>query len=660
MLRLPSVAAAILTCCTTAGCTLLGAAYQPSPTGPFEPPKSPPPVFGPLSLSIVYPPTDGESASGGESLTLAAKEDFVFQSRDSAFVFGAVGRADASVKVNGVTASVHPSGGWIAWFPRSADSTQRIDVVASCGGDTAQISLVVPVVLRYVPPDSAAWIDTTSFAPTGDRWLSEGEGLTLSLRAAPGARVRGITSDGAEIRFFPDTTPARRYWGEMAFSTHARAGALPMDRYVAWWSGRLGPDPDLVMAPNLWPAASDTMWMTVEAVVGLDTARSRWPLRVGVVPSGEPILVAVNDDPTFSGLTDGILPGRPVPYGTYHWFFPNETVARVSGRWNDQVRLQLSRTSSAWVNRSELYPLPPGTPPPTGVAGSMRLMPGPRSVVLRIPMSGRVPFRVDEDHKSLSMRLYGVAADMDWIHYGESDPLIELVAFSQPASDEVVVDITLTERLWGYRTRWSGNDLLLEIRRPPLINPKRPLEGRVIAIDAGHPPGGSTGPTGTRESTVNLQVARKTAELLEQYGAVAVQIRESSDPVGLYERIWSAEDAGAELLVSVHANALPDGVNPFTNNGTVVYYFHPSSADLARELSVALVRQLGYRDLGIGRGDLALVRSTWMPSALAEGLFLMVPEHEAVLMSEEGQWRYARGLVEGVASFLRQSAADHN
>ena len=91
-----------------------------------------------------------------------------------------------------------------------------------------------------------------------------------------------------------------------------------------------------------------------------------------------------------------------------------------------------------------------------------------------------------------------------------------------------------------------------------------------------------------------------------------------------------------------------------------MYYYHPRSVGLARELSRALVRQLGFRDLGFGRGDLALARPTWMPSALTEGLFMMLPDQEAVLVSDEGQWRYARGVVEGVAAFLRAWALRGN
>ena len=62
---------------------------------------------------------------------------------------------------------------------------------------------------------------------------------------------------------------------------------------------------------------------------------------------------------------------------------------------------------------------------------------------------------------------------------------------------------------------------------------------------------------------------------------------------------------------------------------------------------------LGLRDLGVARGDLALTRPTWYPAILTEGLFLMVPGQEAALRSIPGQQRYAAGVVEGVTAFLR-------
>ena len=36
----------------------------------------------------------------------------------------------------------------------------------------------------------------------------------------------------------------------------------------------------------------------------------------------------------------------------------------------------------------------------------------------------------------------------------------------------------------------------------------------------------------------------------------------------------------------------------------------------------------------------------------------MLPDQEAVLGSEDGQWRYARGVVSGIENFLRERARE--
>ncbi|HSR90143.1 MAG TPA: N-acetylmuramoyl-L-alanine amidase, partial [Gemmatimonadales bacterium] len=58
------------------------------------------------------------------------------------------------------------------------------------------------------------------------------------------------------------------------------------------------------------------------------------------------------------------------------------------------------------------------------------------------------------------------------------------------------------------------------------------------------------------------------------------------------------------------------------------------------------------------RGDLALVRPTWMPSVLTEGLFMMLPQQEAALRSEEGQALYAEAVFDGIETFLRDVAGE--
>ncbi len=638
----------------------LGAACAGGALGPHDPLPPPPVVTGPLALRVAYPRPQVPLRAGPDTwLVVPADSTYAVGARDSAFILGSTGRGDARLTVNGRPVAVYPTGGWIAWVPLPDDSLARFELVASAGADTARMTFLAPIRRGFQPARDSVWIDTTSFRPAGDRWVRAGEGVPLAVQAAPGADVRLWVSDSVAVRLIPDPVPEELPWGERAFGT-VYPGERPVNRtrYVGWLAGPLGPDPGDVLAPDSAPAAADTAWGWLQVALGADTARARWPLRLGVLDPAVPRLVVVNDDSAGTGATDSIVAGRPSPYGTYHWFFPTGTVAAVSGRWNRQLRLQLARSTVAWVDAADVQPIPVGYPAPHGTLEPLRIVPGERSVVLRMPLPGRIPYRVDETARELSVTLYGVAADVDWIQYSGTDRFVELVTFEQPAEDVTVVRVALRERVWGYRTRWSGRDLVLEIRRPPSIDRRHPLRGRLIALDPGHPPGGAVGPTGTPESQVNLAVALAAKAMLEARGARVYLTRATESSLGLAARTRGPELADADVLVSVHANALPDGVNPFVNNGTSVYFFHPRSVPLARALDRALVAQLGFRDLGVGRGDLALVRPTWMPAALTEGLFLMLPDQEAVLASREGQQRYARGIVEGLRAFLSSRSTE--
>jgi N-acetylmuramoyl-L-alanine amidase len=147
-------------------------------------------------------------------------------------------------------------------------------------------------------------------------------------------------------------------------------------------------------------------------------------------------------------------------------------------------------------------------------------------------------------------------------------------------------------------------------------------------------------------------VAQQLAPLLEREGARVVLTRTDARPVALTARVPRADSAGADLLISLHNNALPDGINPFTNQGASVFYNHPRALPLARAIQRRLVALTGLPDLGVARGDLALTRATWMPAVLTEGMFLMIPEQEAALRSAEGRRLYALAVLEGLRSFL--------
>ena len=609
-----------------------------------------PMVMGPLALNVVYP-AKGDVVSAGEM----------------SFLLGSTGNGKARLTINGDTVKVWPNGAFVAWVPFPDDSVMSFTLVASGpGGARDSMVYLARRTPRALPPTTPLWIDTLSFRPNGRVWWPRDEYLPLSVRAAEGSALRLILPDGSVVPLANSIGYDEVPWGVRAFDRDTASLTRPAraDRYVGVLRGRafgtdpgalLGAEPPAVGCPRCRRVAAqgaDTLMAVLEAIKGTDTVRARWPLRVALLDS-LPVVVELDDDSARTGKTDRMTVGRAAPGATYNWFFPAGTRAGVSGRLNGDLRLALSATSLAWVPAADAHPLPAGTPALQATVGSVVLSAAGKSATLRIPLSGRVPYQVTEDERSITVRIYGAVGDVNWMRYGGADSLVEQMTWAQASADEVTLTVTLRQPVWGYRTRWDRTDLLLEIKRPPLLTKARPLAGLRVVVDAGHPPGGATGPTGLREAEANLGVALRLRTLLQQGGAEVLMTRTTDTPVDLSWRPFFADSVNADLLISVHNNALPDGVNPLTNSGTSVYYNQPRSAPMARAAQAALVKRLGLRDLGVGRGDLALVRPTWMPSILTEAMFMAIPEQEAALRTPLGQKMYAEGVYAGVVEYLK-------
>lgn len=105
-------------------------------------------------------------------------------------------------------------------------------------------------------------------------------------------------------------------------------------------------------------------------------------------------------------------------------------------------------------------------------------------------------------------------------------------------------------------------------------HPKRDI---IIAVDAGHggEDAGATGPGGTHEKDVVLQMARRLARQIDgTQGFKAVMIRDSDYYVGLRQRTRIAREQKADFFVSIHADAF-DSPRP---HGSSVYALSQSGA----------------------------------------------------------------------------------
>ncbi|MDT8436495.1 MAG: N-acetylmuramoyl-L-alanine amidase [Gemmatimonadota bacterium] len=645
-------AAAAVTAVLAAGCA--PAASRP-PDLPAVMTTALPPVpevRGPLTLRVEYP----------DSLQRIA-------AADSNFLFGTVGTGDATLIVDGTPVPVEPNGAFLAWLPvppAGPGDTAVYRLVARRG---AEMDTLRHPVLRPPVPPADEWadrlLDPTRLGERPERWSLPDEALAVEVRAAPDAVVE-VVAGRTTFALPAGPEPEIRVLVLRAEELY-RAACVPED--CNW-----GPEPDRL---RLLVRARRTDGGAAGAASGArrrDEGALVLPLRI-LDPVRLPVAELREPSDPVHG-TDGVVVGRPAPSGPYRWRFPHGTRAEVDGRIGARLRLRLGPALHAWVAVEDAAVLPAGTPAPRAGVGDLRFLTLADRTELAVPLAAPLPLAVERpDARTVDLVLYGAVGLTDRISFGAEPRFVTAAEWTQEAGPAWRLRLRLAAPLWGWRARWEraagergGSDgsggrgggaatLRLELRGPPPIDPAAPLRGRRIAVDPGHPGAGATGPTGLYEGDANLAVGRILARLLAERGAEPFLVRDDTLPLGLYERTSAAEAAGAELFVSIHANALPDGVRPFGREGTSTYHYHPHAAALADAVQRGMLEEMRLRDLGVFWGDLAVTRMSWMPAVLAEGAFLMMPRHEAALRDPAFQARYARGVLRGIEAFLRAAAS---
>ncbi|MCI0512613.1 N-acetylmuramoyl-L-alanine amidase, partial [candidate division KSB1 bacterium] len=150
---------------------------------------------------------------------------------------------------------------------------------------------------------------------------------------------------------------------------------------------------------------------------------------------------------------------------------------------------------------------------------------------------------------------------------------------------------------------------------------------------------------------VNLEVCHRLKRHLEEKEAMVVLTRDEEQGVALSTRPKLAAFVGADVLISVHFNSLPDGVNPYKNHGTSTYYFQPMSYPLATLIHENLLEALKLPDFGLFHQNLVLIRPTEFLAVLIEPAFIIHPEEEALIRSAKFQETLAQAVVTALEEF---------
>jgi len=180
-----------------------------------------------------------------------------------------------------------------------------------------------------------------------------------------------------------------------------------------------------------------------------------------------------------------------------------------------------------------------------------------------------------------------------------------------------------------------------------------------ICIDPGH--GGSDpgaigmDPFRLEEKEFNLRLAVLLEEELEGRGHWVVMTRRRDRSLSLPARANFANRLGAELYVSIHANAA--GTPP--PEGMEVYHF-PGSADGQHAATVVLKSMISmfpaHKNRGVKEANFAVLRLTDMPAILVESEFLTNPVQLQFLADERNQRDLAVGISDGIDAISQGQA----
>jgi len=296
------------------------------------------------------------------------------------------------------------------------------------------------------------------------------------------------------------------------------------------------------------------------------------------------------------------------------------------------------------------------------------------------------------------------------------DPVIQKLRHGNPKPGvlRVVLDVKekVTPRSFLLKPmHGKPHRLVVDLMRPDQVASKdkvitadqvRSKKDVVIAVDAGHggEDPGAIGPRGLQEKIVTLAIAKSLAKEIDaRSGMRAVLIRKGDYFVPLKKRVALARKARAELMISIHADAVKSrkvkGASVYTlsergatpdkvaaalaareNASDEVAGVHTSEVDdpmvsmilgdMAKRDSLNsayLLAETILKDFGkVGpikysepkRARFVVLGALEMPSVLVELDFISNPQRERLLRSSSHQRKIVKALLKSSLTFLRR------
>lgn len=333
--------------------------------------------------------------------------------------------------------------------------------------------------------------------------------------------------------------------------------------------------------------------------------------------------------------------------------FLKDTVLFADKQTDDYYRVEFEKDKYGWINKKDIEVQAIIPEKRYDAVTKMVFKEDKKNYFIDIQTLTKSAYLFEEGSNSLDFTLFDNRYDPYHLKIVNQRGVFKL----PPRYDEKLnINYLNTKPLFGYDIIHSDKGYLLNIKKAPKINPKRPLKGIKIVIDPGH--GGDefgVESFGLKEKDINLKISKKLRREFKKKGAKVYMTRKHDKRTDLYSRIDFAKTKEADILLSIHQNSLPDPSEIEKKHGTGVYYYQNQSKPLAESIQKNMLKATGFQDDGVNYRSFALTRPTAQISVLVEcGYLIYKPEAEK-LINRKFQTKIAKAIVKGTQEYLTDS-----
>ena len=536
--------------------------------------------------------------------------------RDITYIMGTIEPKDAKLYINGTEIAVYHTGAFLAVLPVKKGIFPFKCRIVKDGKTLSELTRTVNITHWTPKPITTKnIIEKSTLLPASNIGITLGETILFSCKTKPSCKVVCVIKDGKKSIEFPlfDKYGGGIYKAEHTFNEEIHSASIVYK---------------VLNNTNIPSVKSDAV-ITVQNV-------DKYPVYIVNTPIME---MKARDRASYNG--------------NYTSFLTQGSVLQSSGFNGKWTRLLQDNETQVYVRTSQLTKLISKKLITKNVLTDIIVTESSEKVVayLRGINIANVKWLQFPAERKLGIKLFKTSiSDCGEVLVTKNSRVTDIKKIMGLDSCELVFKLDF-EPDWGFDIQYKNGYGIVTINKPLTENKQRPI---TVCIDPGHGGDelGAVGPSGLMEKNANLAMCQTLKKRLIGSGFNVIMTRDEDIKVPIYDRHRFAHRNRADLFISIHYNACPDGTDPFKRRGLELYYYYDSGKYFASFIHNELKRVSKIKDNGLAFKSLVVCRDYTIPSCLIELDYISIPEAEATIMTDEYRERISSAIVLALNKYL--------